>query len=168
MASKGASAPGYPRQEHQQQKEGIMQRARSAAMESHGPKARLLPRMILMADAAWDALLGGALIAASASSVTRPLGAGPLRPAAVPIIAGAACLAVAALMLYASTGTQAAATCRLVAPANAVGAIAGIVLLITVPAAAHSYVVALAVASTGCAVFATLEYQAQRPQFAPQ
>jgi hypothetical protein len=137
-------------------------------MERHGPKAGLFPRVILIADAAWDALLGGALIAASAGSVTRPLGAGPLRPAPVPVAVGAGCLAIAALVLCASTGTQAAAACRLVAPANAAGAIAGIALLILFPAAAHPYVAALAVASTGCAVFAPLEYQAQRPQFAPE
>jgi hypothetical protein len=123
--------------------------------------------VILIADAAWDAVLGGGLIAASAAFVTRPLGAGPLRPVPVPIVLGAGCLAVAALMLYTGTGTQAAAACRLVAPANAAGAIAGIALLIAFPAAAHPYVAALAVASTGCAVFATLEYQIRHPQSAP-
>ncbi len=142
-----------------------MQRTRAAATgESNAPGPGVSPRMILMADAAWDAIAGAALIAASTASVTRPLGAGPLRPGAVPVVLGAVCLAVAALMLYASVGTQAAAVCRLIAPGNVAGAIAALALLIAFPAAAHPYVAALGLAGTGCAVFATLEYQAQRPQ----
>lgn len=70
------------------------------------------------------------------------------------------CLVVAALMIHASMGDQAEAACRLIAPGNAVGSIAAIAALIAFPAAAHPYVAALAVAGTGCAVFATLEYQA--------
>lgn len=116
--------------------------------------------MILIADAAWDAIVGVALIAASIASVTRPLGAGPLRPGPVPIALGAVCLAVAALMVHASAGTQAAAACRLIAPGNVVGVLAAIALLIAFPDAAHPYVVALAAGGAGCAVFATLEYQA--------
>jgi hypothetical protein len=119
--------------------------------------------MILLADAAWDVIVGAALITASAAAVTRPLGAGPLRPGPIPVVLGAACIAVAALMLYASTGTQAAAVCRLIAPGNAAGAIAAIALLVAFPDAAYPYVVALAAGGAGCAVFATLEYQAQRP-----
>jgi 3-oxoacyl-[acyl-carrier protein] reductase len=165
----GGFSARLPRgRQHHQQEEAIMQRARSAAVQRHGPKPGLSPRVILIADAAWDAILGAGLIAASAGSVTSPLGAGPLRPVPVPVAVGAVCLVVAALMFYASTGTQAAAACRLAAPANAAGAIAGIALLITFPAAAHPYVTALAVASTGCAVFATLEYQTKRPESAPE
>jgi hypothetical protein len=77
---------------------------------------------------------------------------------------GAVCLAVAALMIRASTGTRAAAFCRLIAPGNAAGAIAALALLIAFPDAAHPYVAALAIGGTGCAVFATLEYQAHRPE----
>ncbi len=119
--------------------------------------------MILLADAAWDLIVGAALITASVAAVTRPLGAGPLRPGPVPVVLGAVCIAIAALMLHASTDTRAAAVCRLIAPGNVVGAIAAIALLIAFPDAAHPYVAALAVGGTGCAVFATLEYQAQRP-----
>jgi hypothetical protein len=120
--------------------------------------------MILAADAAWDALVGAALIAASIAAFTRPLGTAPLRPGPVPIIVGTVCLAAAAVLVHASTGTQAAAFCRLIAPGNAAGAIAAIALLIAFPSAAHPYVTALAVISTGCAAFAALEYQAQHPQ----
>jgi hypothetical protein len=116
-----------------------------------------------LADAAWDVIAGAALIAASAASVTRPLGAGPLRPGPVPVVLGAVCLAVAAIMLHASTGTQAAAACRLIAAGNVAGATAAIALLIAFPDAAHLYVVALAAGGAGCAVFATLEYQARPP-----
>lgn len=141
-----------------------MQRTRAAAKgEPNAPWPGLSSRMILLADAAWDAIVGAALMAASIASVTRPLGTGPLRPGPVPIALGAVCLAVAALMIHASTGTQAAAVCRLIAPGNAAGAIAALAALIAFPDAAHPYVVALAVGGTGCAVFATLEYQAQRP-----
>jgi hypothetical protein len=79
-----------------------MQRTRAAATGE--PGASPSPRMILIADAAWDAIVGAALIAASAASVTRPLGTGPLRPGLVPVALGAVCLAVAALMIHASTG----------------------------------------------------------------
>jgi hypothetical protein len=141
-----------------------MQRARAAATEEPAPAgAGPSSRTILVADAAWDAIIGAALIAASAASVTRPLGAGPLRPGLAPIGLGAVCLVVAALMIHASTGDQAAAACRLIAPGNAVGSIAAIAALIAFPAAAHPYVAALAVVGTGCAVFAALEYLAQRP-----
>lgn len=139
-----------------------MQRTRAAATGE--PSASLSPLVILIADAAWDAIAGAALIAASIASVTRPLGAGPLRPGPVPIALGAVCVAVAALMIRARTGTQAAAFCRLIAPGNVAGAIAALALLIAFPDAAHPYVVALAVGGTGCAVFATLEYQAQPPE----
>jgi hypothetical protein len=139
-----------------------MQRTRAAATGE--PGASPSPRMILIADAAWDAIVGAALIAASTASVTRPLGAGPLRPGPVPVALGAVCLAVAALMIRASTGTQAAAFCRLIAPGNAAAAVTALALLIAFPGAAHLYVAALAIGGTGCAVFATLEYQAQRPE----
>lgn len=142
-----------------------MQRARAAVTGEPAPSgAGPSPRIILVADAAWDAIVGAALIAASVASITRPLGTGPLRPGLVPIGLGAVCLIVAALMTHASTGDQAAAVCRLIAPGNAVGSIATIALLIAFPAIAHPYVAALAVVGTGCAVFATLEYQAQRPE----
>jgi hypothetical protein len=138
-----------------------MQRTRAAATGE--PNTPPSPRMILIADAAWDAIVGAALIAASIASVTRPLGTGPLRPGPVPIALGAVCLAAAAFMLHASTGAQAAAFCRLIAPGNVAGAIAALALLVAFPGAAHPYVAALAIGGTGCAVFATLEYQAQRP-----
>lgn len=90
-----------------------MQRARGTVTgERNTPGAGLSPRMILIADAAWDAIVGAALIA----------------------------------------------------PGNAAGSIVAISALIAFPAAAHPYVAALAVVGTGCAVFATLEYQAQRPE----
>jgi hypothetical protein len=139
-----------------------MQRTRAAATGE--PGASPSPRMILIADAAWDAIVGAALIAAPAASVTRPLGTGPLRPGLVPVALGAVCLAVAALMIHASTGTRAAAFCRLIAPGNAAAAVTALALLIAFPGAAHPYVAALAIGGTGCAVFATLEYQAQRPE----
>jgi hypothetical protein len=143
----------------------MMQRARGTVTgERNTPGAGLSPRMILIADAAWDAIVGAALIAASTGSVTRPLGAGPLRPGLVTTALGAVCLAVAALMILAGMCDQAAAVCRLIAPGNAAGSIVAISALIAFPAAAHPYVAALAVVGTGCAVFATLEYQAQRPE----
>jgi hypothetical protein len=114
-----------------------MQRTRPAATGE--PGASPSPRTILIADAAWDAVVGAALIAASAVSVTRPLGAGPLRPGPVPVALGAVCLAFAALVIRASTGTQAAAFCRLIAPGNAAGAIAALALLVAFPGAAHPY-----------------------------
>jgi hypothetical protein len=82
--------------------------------------------------------VGAALITASVAAVTRPLGAGPLRPGPVPVVLGAVCIAIAALMLHASADTQAAAVCRLIAPGNVVGAIAAIALLIAFPDAAHT------------------------------
>ena len=67
-------------------------------------------------------------------------------------------------MIRASTGAEAAAFCRLIAPGNVAGVIAALALLVAFPDTAHPYVAALAIGGTGCAVFATLEYQAQRPE----
>lgn len=141
-----------------------MQRVHPSVTERSAPRSGLSPRLILAADAAWDAIVGAALIAASITAVTRPLDAGPLRPAPVPILLGVVCLAAAAVLVRASTGTQAAAFCRLIAPGNAAGAIAAVALLIAFPSTAHPFATALAVISTGCAAFAALEYQAQHPQ----
>jgi len=124
----GFSARLVDGKEHRQ-REGrtSMQRTRAAVTgEPDAPRPGLSPPMILLADAAWDLIAGAALIAASTASVTRPLGAGPLRPGPLPVVLGAGCLAVAALMLHASTRPQAAAACRLIAPGNVAGAIAAI------------------------------------------
>jgi hypothetical protein len=52
----------------------------------------------------------------------------------------------------------------MIAPGNVAATAAALALLIAFPGAAHPYVAALAIGGTGCAVFATLEYQAQRPE----
>jgi 3-oxoacyl-[acyl-carrier protein] reductase len=151
--------------EHRQQEDDIMRGTDAAAVgEPNARGRRPSARMILIADAAWDAIAGAALIAASAASVTGALGIGPLRPGPVPICLGGVCLAAAVLLIHASTGPQAAAVCRLIAPGNAGASIAALALLIAFPGASHPYVTALAVTGVGCAVFATLEYQAERPE----
>jgi len=134
-----------------------MQRARPAP-DPHSQKPGLPARAILIADSAWDALLGTGLIVAAVTPVTRPLGAGALRPWPLPVALGAVCLASAAFLLHASAGTPAARVCHAVSPANMTATLAGVALLLAYPHAAHPYVVALAVASTGCAVFASLEW----------
>ena len=165
---RGLQRPVTRGKEHHQQKEGIMQRARSAAMGRHARRPGCLPRVILIADAAWDAPPRR-----GPDRRVGRLGYPPARCRAAAARTGARrpgrrvprCRGPHALCQHRNPGGS---LCRLVAPANAAGAIAGIALLITFPAAAHPYVAALAVAGTGCAVFAALEYQAQRPQFAPE
>jgi hypothetical protein len=117
-------------------------------------------RTILIADAIWDALLGAGLIIATVNSATAPVSAPALRPWPLFAVLAAACLAGTAFLLYLSTQPQAATACRSISPANMAATIAAIALLLTFPHLAHAYVVALAIASTGCAVFAVLEWNA--------
>lgn len=115
------------------------------------------PRAILVADAAFDVLVGAALIASTISWAARPLGAGSLKPWPLFVVIGAGCLAVAALLAAASTGPDAAVMCRLIWCPNMLTTVAGVALLLAFPHLAHPYIVGLAVASIGCAVFATLQ-----------
>lgn len=119
-------------------------------------------RAILITDAAWDVIVGAALIASTITAVTRPLGAASLRPWPVPAVIGAGCLTVAALLLVASTGPDAAGMCRLIWRPNLLTAVAGVALLLALPRLAHSYVIGLVIVSIGCAVFGTLEWTAAR------
>lgn len=112
------------------------------------------PRAILVADAAFDVLVGAALIASTISWAARTLGAGSLKPWPL-FVVGAGCLVVAILLLAASTGPDAAVVCRLIWRPNMLTTVAGVALLLAFPHLAHPYVVGLAVASIGCAVFAT-------------
>jgi hypothetical protein len=121
-----------------------------------GPTPAPSARTILIADAAWDVLLGAGLIIATVNSAAAPA----LRPWLLFAVLAAACLAGAAFLLYLSTRPQAATACRSISPANMAATIAGITLLLAFPHLAHAYVVALAIASTGCAVFAVLEWSA--------
>jgi hypothetical protein len=115
-------------------------------------------RTILIADSAWDALLGAGLIVATVSGVTRPLGAGPLRPWPLLVALGAVCLAASAFLLYASAQNETVNVCRLVSPGNLAATVAGVALLLAFPHPAHPYAVALAIASIGCAIFAVFEW----------
>jgi hypothetical protein len=134
-----------------------MRSSESTVLGRQGQEYGSSARAVLAADAVWDALVGIALIVAAVGSATRPLGAGALRPWPLPVVLGIACLAVSVLLLHASAGTQAPDACRLIWPGNAAGTIAGVALLLAFPHLAHPYVVALAIASIGCAVFAILE-----------
>lgn len=144
--------------------DGLTHPARSTAHDHQGragehgagPRARV----VLIADSAWDALVGAALIAATVNGATRPLGAEGLRPWPLFAALGAGCLAVAGFLLYAGAETRAAAACRSVSAANMVSAVAAVGLLLGFPRLAHPYVVALAVAGIGCAIFAGLEWTA--------
>ena len=135
-----------------------MQDACSSDLGPPGRQAGASARAILIADSVWDALLGVGLIVATFSAVTRPLGAGPLRPWPLLAALGMACLAASAFLLYASHQAGAASVCRSISPANMAATIAGIALLLAFPHPAHPYVVALAVASVGCAIFAVIEW----------
>jgi hypothetical protein len=130
------------------------------------PESRsgLSARTILIADSAWDALLGAGLIVATISSITRPLGAGPLRPWPLLVVLGAACLAASAFLLYASTQNEAVNVCRSVSPGNMAATVAGVALLLAFPHPPHPYVVALGIASIGCAIFAVFEWTVRTGQ----
>lgn len=117
-------------------------------------------RAILVGDGAWDALIGVALIASTIASVTRPLGAGSLKPWPLFVVLGVGCLAVSALLLAASTGPDAAASCRSIWLPNMLTTVACVALLLAFPHLAHPYVVALAMMGIGCAVFAAFEWTA--------
>ena len=138
-----------------------MQHARSPVPEIPGSQPGGSARTILIADSIWDLLLGVGLIIATVSAITRPLGAEPLRPWPLPVALGAICLAASAFLLYASVSGETIAVCRLVSPGNMAAAVAGVAVLLAFPHPAHTYVVALAVASIGCAVFAVFEWTAR-------
>lgn len=141
-----------------------MQHARSSGPGRPGSRPGVSARAILLADSVWDALLGAGLIVATVSAVTRPLGAGPLRPWPLLVALGAVCLAASAFLLYASTQNEAVNVCRSVSPANMAATVTGVVLLLAFPHPAHTYVVALAVASIGCAIFAVFEWTTRAEQ----
>jgi hypothetical protein len=122
----------------------------------------LSPRAILIADGVFDILVGAALIASIISSATHPLGAASLTPWPLFVVIGMGCLAVSGLLLAASTGPDAVVMCRSIWLPNMLSTVAGMALLLAFPQLAHPYVVGLAVASIGCAVFGTLEWTTGR------
>lgn len=117
---------------------------------------------ILIADGVFDLLVGAALIASTITPAARVLGAGSLKPWPLFVVIGVGCLAVSGLLLAASTGPDAAAMCRSIWLPNMLSTVAGVALLLVFPHLAHPYVVALTVASIGCAVFGTLEWTTSR------
>lgn len=117
---------------------------------------------ILVADGAFDVLVGAALLAGTVASATRPLGAGSLRPWPLFVAIGVGCLAFSALLFAASTGPGAKAFCRSIWLANVLTSAACVALLLAFPHLAHLYVVTLAVVGVGCAVFASFEWTAGR------
>jgi hypothetical protein len=143
-----------------------MQQAPSRPHDTADPPFQSLVVPVLRADTAWELVLSIGLILAAVGSVTRSLGAAALQPRFIPAVVGAGCLALAAFVFYASRQPQAdaAAACRPLAVANLCAAALAIGLLIGFPGAAHLYVVALAIASTGCAMFATVEWVIGRPR----
>lgn len=118
---------------------------------------------VLIADSAWEVLLGTGLILTTVGSVAHPLGAATLRPWFLPVAVGACCLALAAFLLYTSRQPHPGEACRLLAIANLAAAALAIVLMIVFPHAGHPYALALAIASTGCAIFAVLEWAVSHP-----
>jgi hypothetical protein len=142
-----------------------MQQAASRPQNTADPRFQSLVVPVLRADTVWELLLGIGLILAAVGSVTRPLGAAALQPRFIPAVVGVGCLGLAAFVLYASKQPQAdaAAACRPLAAANLCAAALAIGLMIGFPGAGHPYVVALAIASTGCAMFATVEWVIGRP-----
>lgn len=143
-----------------------MQQALSRPQDTADPPVQSLVVLVLRADTVWELLLGIGLILAAVGSVTRPLGAAALQPRFIPAVVGLGCLGLAALVLYASRQPQAnaVAACRPLAVANLCAAALAIGLVIGFPAAGHLYVVALAIASTGCAMFAAVEWVIGRPR----
>lgn len=125
-----------------------------------GVKHRDVPsvRVILIADGAFDVLVGVALLAGTISSVTRPLGAGSLRPWPLFAAIGVGCLVFSAVLLAASTRENVEAWCRSIWLANMLTTAACVALLLAFPHLAHPYVVALAITGIGCAIFAILEW----------
>jgi hypothetical protein len=145
-----------------------VQRTHPLVPEHHPRQPGPSARVILAADSAWDALLGTGLIVATVSATTRPLGAGPLRPWPLLVTLGVVCLAASAFLLhvsvlYAGDQARAVSVCRSVSPANMAATIAGVALLLAFPHPAHAYVVALAIASVGCAIFAVFEWTVPAP-----
>ncbi|HEY3977476.1 MAG TPA: hypothetical protein VGM79_09410 [Streptosporangiaceae bacterium] len=130
------------------------------AQERHRPERPLeyLAGPILKADSAWEVLTAAGLVLATVSSVTRRLGAATLRPWILPVAVAAGCLALAAFLLYASKQRHPADACRPLGVANLAAAALAIALMIVFPDAGHPYALALAIASTGCAIFAVLEW----------
>jgi hypothetical protein len=141
-----------------------VQHARSPVPELPGSQPRGPARTILIADSVWDLLLGVGLIVATVSAVTRSLGAEPLRPWPLPVALGAACLVASAFLLYAIDRGEAVNVCRLISPGNMAATVVGVALLSAFPHPAHTYVVALAVASVGCAIFAVFEWTVRAEQ----
>lgn len=141
-----------------------MHHARSSVPERPGSQPGDSARTILIADSVWDLLLGVGLIVATVSAITRPIGAEPLRPWPLPVALGAVCLAASAFLLYATARGEAVTVCRLVSPGNMAATVVGVALLSAFPHPAHTYVVALAVASVGCAIFAVFEWTVRTEQ----
>jgi hypothetical protein len=113
---------------------------------------------ILKADSAWEVLTAAVLILATVSSVTHPIGAAALRPWFLPAAVAACCLALAAFLLFASRQPHPGDACRALAIANLAAAGLAIGLMIAFPRAGHPYDLGLALASTGGAGFAVLEW----------
>jgi hypothetical protein len=124
---------------------------------------------VLRADVIWELLLGAGVVLTAAESVMRPLGSAALQPRFIPVIAGAACLALGGFLGYASKQppAEAAAVCRPLAVANLGAAAVAVAILIAFPRASHLYVAALAIASTICATFAAAEWAVSQPARQP-
>jgi hypothetical protein len=84
------------------------------------------------------------------------------RPWFLPAAVAACCLALAAFLLYASSTPHPGDACRPLASANLAATAVAIVLMIAFPQAGHPYALALALASTGCAIFGVLEWGVSR------
>ncbi len=130
----------------------------TAQEQRPAPPLEYLAGPVLKADSAWEVITATGLILATVRSVTDTLGTPALRPWILPVAAGACCLALAAFLLYASRQPYPGDACRPLAIANLAAAALAIALMIAFPHAGHPYAVALAIASTGCAIFAVLEW----------
>lgn len=124
-------------------------------------------RVILGADAVWDALLGLALFLASWPAAAERIGLPVARPWPVFVLLGIGCVGFGVLLARTARSANradAATVSRAASIGNAAGTIGLIVLLLLLEQPAASEITALVLAAVGCAVFAVLEWRPVRPE----
>jgi hypothetical protein len=120
------------------------------------PSRRL--QAICAADAAWDGLLGIALCLSPWAGFAERIGLPAGRPWPVFEVLGVGTLSFAALLARAAAGRDTITTARAAALGNSAGAGTGLVALGLLQPLSATGTLTLALAATGCALFAGLEY----------
>lgn len=124
-------------------------------------------RTICAADAAWDGLLGAALCLSPWAGFAERIGLPPARPWPVFEALGVGTLAFSAVLARAARGVETAHTARIAAVGNTAGVAAGIAALVLLQPLPATGTLTLALATSGCATFAGLEWNPPPPAPTP-